>query len=248
MSFRNRLGFLRRTLPWMLTQLVEQRLRYESKQGGKVVVGREVQGLKHVSFGGKNAVGSGAIFAGQVEVGYGTTIGSNNYLVGPVTIGNYCQFGPAVAIYGRDHPTRHVTMYFNQNLFDGRLKEHAILSEARIGHDVWIGHGAVVLKGVRIGNGAVLGAGAIVTKHVPDYAIAAGNPARVLRMRFDDEITSLLTQSQWWMRSTEELRPFEELFHVDLHGDREKALALLQAMVRVFQGASAPSARSESSK
>ena len=57
-----------------------------------------------------------------------------------------------------------------------------------IGHDVWIGHGAIVLPGRRIGTGAVIGAGAIVTKDIPAYAIAVGNPARVMRQRFPAEI------------------------------------------------------------
>lgn len=201
------------------------------------MVGREIHGLKHAVFKGGNAVGFGTCFADRVAIGYGTTIGPLNNLVGPVTIGNYCQLGPAVGIYGRDHPVNHVTMYFNQNFFEERLKRHSAVSEVRIGHDVWIGHGAVILKGVEIGDGAVIGAGAIVTKNVPEYAIAVGNPARVLRKRFDDEVIALLRNTQWWLKSAEELAQFEEVFHLDLNANRDKALALLNEMMAHFQRA-----------
>jgi chloramphenicol O-acetyltransferase type B len=67
-----------------------------------------------------------------------------------------------------------------------------------IGNDVWIGYGATILSGVRIGDGAVIGAMAVVTKDVPDYAIVAGNPARVVKMRFDDTSIARLLEIKWW--------------------------------------------------
>ncbi|MCJ8144317.1 chloramphenicol acetyltransferase [Ancylobacter sp. A5.8] len=67
-----------------------------------------------------------------------------------------------------------------------------------IGHDVWIGHGAIVLPGRHIGDGAVVAAGAVVTKDVPAYAIVAGVPARVVRMRFPDAIAARLQALAWW--------------------------------------------------
>jgi acetyltransferase-like isoleucine patch superfamily enzyme len=243
---RKMLGSVRGALPSLILWIVEKRARFQRKLSGKVVVGREVQGLKHATFRGKNAVGSGAFFAGRISVGYATTIGASNYLVGPVTIGNYCQLGPAVAIYGTDHPTGQTTMYFNQNLFNGRLKQHAVIAETSVGHDVWIGHGAVLLKGVHIGNGAVIGAGAVVTRDVRDYAIAVGNPAQVLRMRFDEELIELLAQTKWWLKSTEELQPFEELFHLDLAKNREKGIALLRRMARSSDSAQERTIGSES--
>lgn len=67
-----------------------------------------------------------------------------------------------------------------------------------IGNDVWIGTEAIILSGVIIGDGAVVGARSVVTKNVPPYAIVAGNPSRVIRKRFDDEIIQRLLQVKWW--------------------------------------------------
>jgi virginiamycin A acetyltransferase len=67
-----------------------------------------------------------------------------------------------------------------------------------VGHDVWIGYGALILPGVTIGHGAVVAAASVVASDVPPYAIVAGNPARVVRQRFSDDDVALLLQVAWW--------------------------------------------------
>jgi len=67
-----------------------------------------------------------------------------------------------------------------------------------IGHDVWLGLGARLLPGARLGNGVIVGAGAMLAGRVPDYAVVAGNPARVIRMRFGPEIVARLLEIAWW--------------------------------------------------
>jgi virginiamycin A acetyltransferase len=67
-----------------------------------------------------------------------------------------------------------------------------------IGNDVWIGRDAIVMPGVRIGDGAIVGTGAVVTKDVPAYAVAAGNPAKVMKRRFDDQTIARLLAIAWW--------------------------------------------------
>ena len=74
-----------------------------------------------------------------------------------------------------------------------------------IGNDVWIGQNAVILPGVHIGDGAIIGANSVVGCDVAPYTIVIGNPARVLRKRFDDELIELLIQFKWWDRSIEEI-------------------------------------------
>ena len=87
--------------------------------------------------------------------------------------------------------------------FEGEHDEDGFFAWRRaqrvvIGHDVWIGHGAIVLAGRRIGTGAVIGAGAVVTKDISAYAIAVGNPARIIRQRFPAEIAARMQALAWW--------------------------------------------------
>ena len=74
-----------------------------------------------------------------------------------------------------------------------------------IGNDVWIGQNAVILPGVHVGDGAIIGANSVVGSDVEPYAIVAGNPAGVIRKRFDDELIRLLEKFRWWDRDVEEI-------------------------------------------
>jgi virginiamycin A acetyltransferase len=79
------------------------------------------------------------------------------------------------------------------DLFEGTSRGDTV-----VGNDVWIGHGVTLMPGVRIGDGAVIGAKSVVTRDVPAYAVAAGNPARVVRTRFADDIVRRLLAVAWW--------------------------------------------------
>ena len=88
-------------------------------------------------------------------------------------------------------------------VFDNTKLEHykdsfAGLPDMVIGHDCWIGHGALILPGAELGHGVIVGAGAVVTGRVPDFAIVAGNPARIVRMRFGPEMVARLLALAWW--------------------------------------------------
>lgn len=67
-----------------------------------------------------------------------------------------------------------------------------------VGHDVWIGDDAVIYSGVKVGDGAVIAGQAVVTKDVPAYAIVAGNPAKIIKYRFEKDVIDRLTKIQWW--------------------------------------------------
>ena len=87
-----------------------------------------------------------------------------------------------------------------------------------IGSDVWIGSDVLLLGGVRIGSGAVVGAGAVVTKDVPPYAIVGGNPARIIKYRFDTETIARLLRIRWWHWPHEKVKEYIPLFNHDMKG------------------------------
>jgi phosphonate metabolism protein (transferase hexapeptide repeat family) len=122
-------------------------------------------------------------------------------------VGKFCSIAAMTRINPGNHPMwrasqAHFT-YRASAYFEGEADEAEFFAWRRahaveIGHDVWIGHGAIVLAGRKIGTGAVIAAGAVVTKDVAPYAIVAGNPARMLRQRFSDEIAERLARLAWW--------------------------------------------------
>ena len=80
-----------------------------------------------------------------------------------------------------------------------------------IGNDVWIGCRAAILPGVSVGDGAIIGSYSVVTRDVPPYSIVGGNPAQVIRQRFDESTTTQLLELAWWNWPTEKINRYSEL-------------------------------------
>ena len=134
-----------------------------------------------------------------------------------VDIGPFCSLGRGIRMGGLAHPMQFVStspvFLSHKDSVKAKFARHDFLPRlrTRIGADVWIADGAFVKAGVTIGTGAVVGMGAVVTRDVPAYAIVAGNPARVIRRRFDEPTVQALLQSQWWEWPDERLREFGPL-------------------------------------
>jgi acetyltransferase-like isoleucine patch superfamily enzyme len=138
-----------------------------------------------------------------------------------VVVGAFCSIAPEVRVIGGgEHVLSRASNFpLNARFFD-RAKRNSVdaidKGATMIGNDVWIGFGATILSGVKIGDGAVIGARAVVTSYVPPYAVAAGNPARVIRYRFGSEIQRRLLALRWWEWSDDEIRALEPQFMGDV--------------------------------
>jgi phosphonate metabolism protein (transferase hexapeptide repeat family) len=149
-----------------------------------------------------------------------STIGDYTYDDGDASIiwsevGRYCSIANRVRInpgnHLRDRVTQHHLTYRrrqfglddsdDEGFFEWRRSHPCI-----IGHDVWIGHAAVVLPGVRVGIGAVIGAGAVVTHDVEPYQVVAGVPARPVRFRFRPDVIERILGTRWWEWSRRQLQ------------------------------------------
>ncbi|WP_105056768.1 CatB-related O-acetyltransferase [Aliivibrio sifiae] len=132
-------------------------------------------------------------------IGRYSSIGRSSKLY-RVKMGDFCSISWDVTINARNHNLSALTTsafpYVKRMGFVE--KDHIEYQWVNIGHDVWVGTGAIILPGVDIGTGAVIGAGSVVTKDVLPYDIVAGNPARVIRKRFSEDKVSELLQMKWW--------------------------------------------------
>lgn len=122
-------------------------------------------------------------------------------------IGKFCAIASAARINALEHPMARVSQhkityrpneYFLGAKLDKEFREGRRARIVETGHDVWIGHGAIVMPGVKIGHGAVAAAGAVVTKDVAPHAIVAGVPAKLLKWRFAPKLSERIIALAWW--------------------------------------------------
>ncbi|MDE6676530.1 MAG: CatB-related O-acetyltransferase [Clostridia bacterium] len=127
-------------------------------------------------------------------------------------IGKFCQIAAGVnfVMNGANHQMNAASTY-PFYIFEGWEQELPPLSELPtkgdtvVGNDVWIGQNVTILPGVHIGDGAIIGMNSVVGSNVAPYTIVAGNPAKPIRKRFDDELIALLLEFEWWNLSIEEI-------------------------------------------
>ncbi len=129
-----------------------------------------------------------------------------------LVIGKFCQIAAGVefVMNGANHQMNAVSTFPFYTLEGWDMDPPAqadlpLKGDTVIGNDVWIGQNAVILPGVRVGDGAIIGANSVVGSDVEAYTIVAGNPARILRKRFDEELIALMLRFRWWDRSIEEI-------------------------------------------
>ncbi len=160
-----------------------------------------------------------------VEIGEGTrilesTLGDYSYTdrfadIAYTTLGKFVNVAAFSRINPSEHPHQraslHHFMYRSSYYWDNEKDEEAIFEWRRsrpvkIGHDTWIGHAAIIMKGVTIGDGAVVASHSVVTKDVPPYAIVGGVPAKFIKWRHSEVVAQRLINLAWWNWDHETLR------------------------------------------
>ena len=134
-------------------------------------------------------------------------------------VGSFCSIASKVSIGGVMHPMEFVStspvFLSHRDSVRAKFAHHKYLPVIRttIGNDVWIGDGVYVKAGITIGHGAVVGMGSVVTKNIAPYSIVGGNPARLIRMRFEADVIEALMRMAWWNFPDAELARIGEQFN-----------------------------------
>ena len=150
-------------------------------------------------------------------------------------IGKFCQIGAGVEFMmnGANHAMSGIST-FPFYIFKGfsqdapSLDKLPIKGDTVVGNDVWIGQNSLILPGSKIGDGVIIGANSVVGGEILPYSIVAGNPARLIRKRFDDEMINLLLELKWWDKSVAEIENLSEILSSDdLESVKEKIKEML---------------------
>jgi len=135
-----------------------------------------------------------------------------DYYPEKLIIGKFCQIASGVnfVMNGANHQMNAVTT-FPFYILEGweqpvpPLSEMPLKGDTVVGNDVWIGQNSTIMPGVKIGDGAIIGMNSVVASDVEPYTIVAGNPAKKIRQRFDNELIALLLRFKWWDKSIDEI-------------------------------------------
>ena len=144
----------------------------------------------------------------------------NNSFVSDTDIGSFTSISTDCYIGGTSHPTDWVSTSPVFHKWENIMKknfartEFEIFKRTTIGNDVWIGNRVMIKAGVKIADGAVIGMGSIVTKDIGPYEIWAGNPARLIRKRFDDETIDAFEKMKWWEWNDNKIEEYADKFTV----------------------------------
>lgn len=155
---------------------------------------------------------------------YNSTIGkytyiSKNSVLNNTTVGKFCSIGPNLICGWGIHPLDGIS---TAPMFYSTMKQNGMtlsdvdkveeLKSIEIGNDVFIGMNVSILDGVTIGDGAVIGAGCVVSKDIPPYAVAIGNPVKIIKYRFDEKTIKKLLEIKWWDWDLDKLKDVEQMF------------------------------------
>lgn len=166
----------------------------------------------------------------ETYVNYSSNISVGDYTYGAfnvlewdnktkLSIGKFCSIAQGVTfVLGGEHRSDFISTYPFNALLDSfnYIKGHpSTKGNINIGNDVWIGSDAKILSGVSIGDGAIIGANSLVACDVEPYAIYGGNPARLIRYRYDEKTISELLEIKWWNLSEKELVKYIPLIQSD---------------------------------
>ena len=144
-------------------------------------------------------------------------IGNNCFMVN-VSVGSFCSIADRCCIGGALHPIQRIStspaFHAGKNILKKNFAKFPCIHTEKtvIENDVWIGMGCYIKAGITIHNGSVIGMGSVVTKDVPAYEIWAGNPAKLIRKRFSDEIIQDLLKTEWWNWPEEKIMQYSTCF------------------------------------
>lgn len=158
------------------------------------------------------------LVGGPITIGKGKKLMKNTEIMGKVDIGRYCAIARKNVFQSINHPTSFASTHrgFHPSKFDKNMPT-ITKGGIKVGSDVWVGTGCIILPGVKIGHGAVIGAGAVVTKNVKPYSMVAGVPATHIKYRFERDKREILLELKWWNWSENKIKRNEKFFTSDLH-------------------------------
>ncbi|MBN2520484.1 MAG: CatB-related O-acetyltransferase [Bacteroidales bacterium] len=192
--------------------------RYNIKFGKNCIIN------KRNTYEGYNAIYNNTKVTNSF-LGYGSYIASNSNL-NYTKIGRFCAVGENVKTFLGIHPSSyfvsiHPAFYSTKKqagfsfVKEDRFQEHKFINDSYvvdIGNDVWIGNNVIIMDGIKIGDGAIIATGSIVTSNVPEYAIIAGVPAKIIKYRFEKDQIKFLANFIWWNKDPDWIRNNAEIF------------------------------------